>query len=77
MPRIRAELIAQGVCISLQRFASLMLLARFRAISRRRGSSVTKRRGKRDLLPNDLVMQLFMPRDPSQYCVADMTYVPT
>ena len=50
MPRVRAELIEQGVCISRQRVARLMRTAGIRGISRRRSFTVTTRRDKRDSL---------------------------
>lgn len=46
MPRVRAELIEQGVSISRQRVARLMRLARIQGISRRRGFTVTTRQDK-------------------------------
>jgi len=77
MPRVRAELIEQGVRISRQRVARLMRLARIRGISRRRGFTVTTRRDKRNSPANDLVKRQFRASGPNQLWVADMTYVPT
>ncbi|QPS11415.1 IS3 family transposase [Delftia acidovorans] len=77
MPRVRAELIEQGVSISRQRVARLMRVADIRGISRRRGFMVTTRRDKRDSPANDLVQRQFKASDPNQLWVADMTYVPT
>lgn len=77
MPRVRAELIEQGVCISRQRVARLMRLAQIRGISRRRGFTVTTRRDKRNSPANDLVKRRFRASGPNQLWVADMTYVPT
>ena len=77
MPRVRAELIEQGVCISRQRVARLMRTAGIRGISRRRGLTVTTRRDKRDSLAHDLVKRQFRASGPNQLWVADMTYVPT
>jgi putative transposase len=77
MPRVRAELIEQGVCISRQRVARLMRLAHIRGISRRRGFTVTTRRDKRNAPANDLVKRQFRASGPNQLWVADMTYVPT
>lgn len=42
MPRVRVELIEQGVCISRQRVARLMREAGVHGISKRRGFSVTE-----------------------------------
>ena len=47
MPRVRAELIEQGVSISRQRVARLMRQAGIHGISKRRGFTVTTRRDKR------------------------------
>jgi putative transposase len=77
MPRVRAELIEQGVSISRQRVARLMRLARIQGISRRRGFTITTRQDKRDSPANDLVKRQFKASDPNQLWVADMTYVPT
>jgi putative transposase len=77
MPRVRAELIEQGVCISRQRVVRLMRLAHIRGISRRRGFTVTTRRDKRNSPANDLVKRQFRASGPNQLWVADMTYVPT
>ncbi len=77
MPRVRAELIEQGVCISRQRVARLMRTAGIRGISRRRGFTVTTRRDKRDSPAHDLVKRRFRASGPNQLWVADMTYVPT
>lgn len=77
MPRVRAELIEQGVSISRQRVARLMRLANIRGISRRRGFTVTTRGDKRQAPANDLVKRQFRASGPNQLWVADMTYVPT
>ena len=77
MPRVRAELIEQGVCISRQRVARLMREAGIHGISKRRGFTVTTRRDKRQAPANDLVKRVFQADGPNQLWVADMTYVPT
>lgn len=77
MPRVRAELMEQGVCISRQRVARLMRAAAIRGISRRRGFTVTTRRDKRNTPAADLVKRQFRASGPNQLWVADMTYVPT
>ena len=46
MPRVRAELIDQGVAVSRQRVARLMRTARIRGVSRRRAFVVTTQRDK-------------------------------
>ena len=55
MPRVRAELIEQGVSISRQRVARLMRQAGIHGISKRRGFTVTTRRDKRQAPAGDLV----------------------
>lgn len=77
MPRVRAELIEQGVSISRQRVARLMRRAGIHGISKRRGFTVTTRRDIRQLPANDLVNRRFHATGPNQLWVADMTYVPT
>ena len=77
MPRVRAELIEQGVCISRQRVARLMRQAGIHGISKRRGFTVTTRRDKRQTPAHDLVNRRFHATGPNQLWVADMTYVPT
>ena len=77
MPRVRAELMEQGVRISRQRVARLMRLAHIRGISRRRGFTVTTRRDARNAPAKDLVKRGFQADAPNRLWVADMTYVPT
>ena len=77
MPRVRAELMEQGACISRQRVARLMRSARLQGISKRRGFTVTTHRDKRQASARDLVNRRFRANGPNQLWVADMTYVPT
>lgn len=77
MPRVRAELIDQGVSVSRQRVARLMRAARIRGVSRRRAFVVTTRRDKDKQPAPDLVKREFKADGPNQLWVADMTYVPT
>ncbi len=77
MPRVRAELMEQGVCISRQRVARLMRAAGLHGISKRRGFTVTTRRNKHEVPARDLVNRRFRASGPNQLWVADMTYVPT
>ena len=77
MPRVRAELIDQGVTISRKRVARLMRKARIRGISRRRGFVVTTERDPRQRPAPDLVQRRFIANGPNQLWVADMTYIPT
>ena len=55
MPRVRAELIDQGVKISGKRVARLMRLNTIRGVSRRRGFIVTTQRDQRQRPAPDLV----------------------
>jgi putative transposase len=77
MPRVRAELIDQGVQISGKRVARLMRLNAIRGVSRRRSFIVTTRRDQRQRPAPDLVKREFVADGPNQLWVADMTYVPT
>ena len=77
MPRVRAELIDQGVTVSRKRVARLMREHAIRGISRRRGFTVTTRRDKSQRPAPDLVQRKFEADGPNRLWVADMTYVPT
>ena len=77
MPRIRAELIDQGVRASGKRVARLMRCNAIRGVSRRRGFIVTTQRDARQRPAPDLVRRTFVANGPNQLWVADMTYVPT
>jgi putative transposase len=77
MPRVRAELIDQGMKISSKRVARLMRLNAIRGVSRRRGFVVTTQRNQRQRPAPDLVKREFVADGPNQLWVADMTYVPT
>lgn len=77
MPRVRAELIDQGVVVSRKRVARLMRRHNIRGVSRRRGFTVTTRRSSNGTKAPDLVQRRFEASGPNQLWVADMTYVPT
>ena len=77
MPRVRAELIDQGMRVSGKRVARLMRVNAIRGISRRRGFIVTTRRDERQRPAPDLVKREFIAGGPNELWVADMTYVPT
>jgi putative transposase len=77
MPRVRAELIDQGLKISRQRVARLMRCAGIHGVSRRRGFVVTTQRDERARPAPDLVKREFKAEAANQLWVADMTYVPT
>ena len=77
MPRVRAELLDQGVAVSRKRVARLMQANGIRGISRRRGFTVTTRRDGKQRPAPDLVRRKFEADGANQLWVADMTYVPT
>jgi putative transposase len=77
MPRVRAELIDQGVKVNGKRVARLMRANAIRGVSRRRGFVVTTQRDQRLRPAPDLVKREFKADGPNQLWVADMTYVPT
>ena len=77
MPRVRAELIDQGTCISRKRVGRLMRRAGIRGVSRRRGFIVTTERNQRHRPAPDLVKRKFEADRPNQLWVAYITYVPT
>lgn len=77
MPKVRAELMAQGETVSRKRVARLMQLAGLQGVSRRRGFTVTTRREVGQAKAPDLVKRQFVAERPNQLWVADMTYIPT
>jgi len=77
MPRIRAELLDDGVVASRKRIARLMRQAHLRGVSRRRGYVVTTIRDQRQRPTPDLVNREFVATGINQLWVADMTYIPT
>lgn len=77
MPRIRAELVDQGIVASRKRIARLMRAAGLRGVSRRRGFTITTERDRRQRPVPDLVQRQFTANAPDQLWVADMTYIPT
>ena len=76
MPRIHAELSAEGVQVGPKRVARLMRAAGLQGISRRKRAHTTVRREDRRPAP-DLVARNFTATAPDQLWVADITYVPT
>jgi putative transposase len=77
MPRVRAELVEQGMQVSRKRVARLMRRASIRGVSRRRAFVVTTRRDAQRRPAPDLVQRRFIAEKPNQLWVADLTYVPT
>ena len=73
VPRVHAELVADGLCIGKNRIARLMRAASIAGVSRRR-SVVTTVRDEGRPAP-DLVERTFAA-DPNRW-VADITYIPT
>jgi len=77
MPRVRAELMDQGIAVSRKRVARLMRRASIRGVSRRRGFVVTTRRDANNKTAPDLEKRQFSANGPNRLWVAGMTYVPT
>jgi putative transposase len=75
-PRIHPELKAQGIEVSLNRVARVMREAGIQGVSRRKGTTTTKR-GEDARPAPDLVDRDFTATGPDQLWVADITYVPT
>lgn len=76
MPRVHAELKAEGTHVSRKRVTRLMRVAGLAGASRRTGCWTTRR--DRDARPApDLVERKFVADGPDRLWVADITYVPT
>jgi putative transposase len=76
MPRVHAELKAEGTAVSRKRVARLMRVAGLQGASRRKGCWTTRR--DRDATPApDLVQREFTAPGPDRLWVADITYIPT
>ena len=76
VPRVHAELAAQGVHVGRKRVTRLMAAAGLAGVSRRKGTTTTRR--DRDARPApDLVERDFTAAAPDQLWVADITYIPT
>jgi putative transposase len=75
VPRVHAELRAEGRAVGKKRIARLMRAAGIVGVSRRRGVT-TRRDGEARPAP-DLVDRNFTANRPNQLWVADITYVPT
>jgi len=76
VPRIHAELAAQGVHVGPKRIARLMRALGLRGISRRK-AVVTTQRSETGRPAPDLVDRQFTVAGRDQLWVADITYVPT
>jgi putative transposase len=76
VPRIHAELAADGVHVGRKRVARLMKLVGLEGVSPRK-NVFTTRRDPRGRPAPDLVDRAFTATAPNQLWVADITYVPT
>jgi transposase InsO family protein len=76
VPRIHAELAAEGIFVGRKRVARLMRAAGLKGVSRRKGVSTTQR--AKDARPApDLVARDFSADAPDRLWVADITYIAT
>jgi putative transposase len=76
VPRVHAELAATDVHVGRKRIARLMRTAGLVGVSRRKGTTTTRR--SRDARPApDLVDRDFSAAGPDHLWVADITYIPT
>ena len=76
MPRVHAELKAQGVRVGGKRVARLMRAAGLQGVSRRKWVTTTVRDADARPAP-DLVQRHFSAAAPDALWVADITYIPT
>jgi len=76
MPRVHAELRAQGQLVGKQRVRRLMRANGIVGVTRRRGIHTTRRDRNARPAP-DLVQRAFTATEPDRLWVADITYVPT
>jgi putative transposase len=76
VPRVHAELRAQGIRVSRKRVAKLMRRNELVGVSRRKPARTTIR-GERQRPAPDLVNREFSAPRPDRLWVADITYVPT
>ena len=76
VPRVHAELRAEGTCVSRKRVARLMRRSGLEGASRRKKAWTTRR--DREVRPApDLVERDFSSEGPDHLWVADITYIPT
>ncbi len=76
VPRVHAELRADGVHLGRKRVARLMRAAGLQGISRRRKARTTRRGSEARTVP-DLVERNFEAEERDRLWIADITYVPT
>ncbi len=76
VPRMHAELAAEGTHVGRKRVARLMRAAQLEGVTRRRKYTTTIRDGSARQAP-DLVARQFKADGPNRLWVADITYIPT
>jgi putative transposase len=76
VPRLHAELRAEGIRVGRKRIARLMQAAGLQGVSRRRFVGTTVRDERARPAP-DLVQRAFRAEGPDRLWVADITYIPT
>jgi putative transposase len=76
VPRMYAELKAEGIQVGRKRIARLMRAAGLEGVSRRKRARTTRRCKDRRPAP-DLVERDFSAQGPNRLWVADITYIPT
>jgi len=76
VPRVHAELAAEGEHVGRKRVARLMRQAGLAGASRRKGCWTTRRDPNARPAP-DLVQRAFAAQGPDRLWVADITYIPT
>ena len=76
VPRIHAELAAEGISVGRKRIARLMRAAGLKGVSRRKWVRTTQRAEGARPAP-DLVERDFSAEAPDRLWVADITYIPT
>ena len=76
VPRVHAELRADGIRVGRKRIARLMRKVGLQGVSRRRFVTTTLRDRDRRPAP-DLVERIFAACGPNRLWIADITYIPT
>lgn len=76
VPRIHAELKAEGTAIGRKRVARLMKASALVGVTRRKRTITTRRDRSAQSAP-DLIDRQFVAAGPNQVWVADITYIPT
>ena len=76
VPRVWAELAAEGIGVGRKRVDRLMRQARIQGVHRRRKATTTRRNPEQVAAP-DLVRREFTADGPDHIWVSDIAYVPT